>query len=138
MIDKFIIFNKHGVVLWSKSLGANVHSEPVTRLIHDVLLEEKKGETVFEYENYALKWTFANELDLVFVVVYQKLLQLLYLDDLLEAVKQAGRPTTLCERMSAHVRLTPSRAGIRPAVPGRYRGRHVSCSVQCVLRIRPL
>jgi len=51
------------------------------------------GETEFAYTTgntaYTLKWTFHNELGLVFVAVYQRMLQLAYVDNLLEAVKGA-------------------------------------------------
>ena len=36
-----------------------------------------------------LHWTLENKFDLVFVVVYGKLLTLLYIDELLERVKEA-------------------------------------------------
>ena len=54
-----------------------------------MLLEERHSDSVYTtMSGYGLKWTLANDLNLVFVVVYQKILQLLYLDDLLEIVKK--------------------------------------------------
>lgn len=50
--------------------------------------QDRNGESIFNFENYALKWTFANEFDLIFVVVYQKILILSYLEELLEAIKR--------------------------------------------------
>ncbi len=58
--------------------------------IQKVLLEERAGESGYDCGQYSLKWTLANDLDIVFVVVHQKILQLLYLDDLLDAVKEVG------------------------------------------------
>ncbi|CAO3698971.1 unnamed protein product [Rhizopus stolonifer] len=49
---------------------------------------ERSGTTDYIQNNYALKWTFANEVELVFVVVYQKILTLNYLEELLETVKR--------------------------------------------------
>lgn len=40
------------------------------------------------YNQYAMKWTMANDLGLIFVVVYQKILQILFMNDLLEKVKE--------------------------------------------------
>lgn len=61
---------------------------PVDNLIRTVLLEERGNETSFNVESYTVKWCFANEFELIFVVVYQKILQLLYIDELLEAVRR--------------------------------------------------
>ncbi|KAL0381640.1 UNVERIFIED_CONTAM: Signal recognition particle receptor subunit alpha [Sesamum angustifolium] len=56
------------------------------------LLEERSGAASYNYDApgaaYTLKWTFHNELGLVFVAVYQRILHLLYVDDLLSMVKQ--------------------------------------------------
>jgi hypothetical protein len=53
------------------------------------------GETEFAYTTgstaYTLKWTFHNELGLVFVAVYQRILQLTYVDDLLAGVVTHSR-----------------------------------------------
>ena len=62
---------------------------PVTALVQNVLLEEKGGTTrAQEMDNYMLRWSLANDFDLVFVVLYQKLIPLLYVDELLESMKQ--------------------------------------------------
>ncbi|KAI3479483.1 hypothetical protein L1887_58441 [Cichorium endivia] len=41
----------------------------------------------FDKDGYTLRWTFANELDLTFVVVYQRILQLSYIEELLDTVR---------------------------------------------------
>ncbi|KAI7865166.1 signal recognition particle, alpha subunit, N-terminal-domain-containing protein [Spinellus fusiger] len=87
MLDHFSIFTKGGYVLWQKSYTP-VSGSPVDDLIKNVLIEERAGTVSYTKDGYALRWTFANELDLVFVAVYQKILQLAYLDELLETVKQ--------------------------------------------------
>lgn len=89
MLDFFTIFNKRGIVLFSYPTTAKLPGAPVDRLVRDVLLEERSGENSYSLDNYALKWTFANEFDLIFVAVYQKIFSLLYLDELLELVKQS-------------------------------------------------
>ncbi|KAK8805691.1 hypothetical protein WA158_002347 [Blastocystis sp. Blastoise] len=87
MLDQFLIFTTTGVVIYSKTFFEIV-GNPVNKLIHDVLLGEHNDSKEFIYDSYALKWNLANDLGLVFVAVYQKILQLTYIDELLEKVKQ--------------------------------------------------
>ncbi|RLN89216.1 hypothetical protein BBJ28_00002628 [Nothophytophthora sp. Chile5] len=87
MIDHFVIFSKTGTVLWSRTL-CKLGGDPVDTLINRVLMEDRAGEKKFLDDAYAMQWVFENKLDLVFVVVYQKILQLLYIEELLEIVKQ--------------------------------------------------
>ena len=68
MLDYFTIFNKRGIVLFSYPQAKKLPGAPVDRLIKDVLLEERSGENSYSLDAYALKWTFANEFDLIFVV----------------------------------------------------------------------
>eukprot|EP00927_Polykrikos_kofoidii_P066348 TRINITY_DN61965_c0_g1_i1.p1 TRINITY_DN61965_c0_g1~~TRINITY_DN61965_c0_g1_i1.p1 ORF type:complete len:641 (+),score=158.33 TRINITY_DN61965_c0_g1_i1:101-1924(+) len=82
MIDAFYIFTKGGLLLWSTQL-VKVKGDPLDRLIKEVLLEERVGETSANLDSYSLKWLLKNELDLFFVVVYQGVLQLTYLESLL-------------------------------------------------------
>jgi signal recognition particle receptor subunit alpha len=86
MLDLFTILTKGGFVLWQKNF-TTLSGSPVDELIKNVLIEERAGTDSYYKDNYALKWSFANEVDLVFVVAYQKILQLQYIDELLETVK---------------------------------------------------
>eukprot|EP00617_Octactis_speculum_P006202 CAMPEP_0185773752 /NCGR_PEP_ID=MMETSP1174-20130828/74945_1 /TAXON_ID=35687 /ORGANISM="Dictyocha speculum, Strain CCMP1381" /LENGTH=604 /DNA_ID=CAMNT_0028460569 /DNA_START=35 /DNA_END=1849 /DNA_ORIENTATION=+ len=70
-----------------KPIGPNNES-PVNSLVRNVLLEQKGSTHEHEMDSYKLKWTFANEVELVFVVLYQKLIPLLYVDALLESMKK--------------------------------------------------
>eukprot|EP00668_Euglena_longa_P040619 GGOE01053487.1.p1 GENE.GGOE01053487.1~~GGOE01053487.1.p1 ORF type:complete len:618 (-),score=258.25 GGOE01053487.1:1236-3053(-) len=88
MIDGFTIFHKGGRVLWSKS-NVPILGSPINQLIKTVLLEERTSDNFFIHDAYKLHWLLANEFELVFVVVYQKILQLLYIDELLQQVKDA-------------------------------------------------
>jgi signal recognition particle receptor subunit alpha len=92
MLDLFTILTKGGFVLWQKAF-APISGSPVQELIKNVLIEERSGTTEYIQNNYALKWTFANEVELVFVVVYQKILTLNYLEELLETVKRVFMAT---------------------------------------------
>lgn len=87
MIDSVTIVTKGGLVLW-KITDFPLAGEPVNALIKNVLLEDRLSEKSYNYEKYTLKWTLENDLNLIFVVVYQKLIQLLYVEELLELVKQ--------------------------------------------------
>lgn len=74
MLDFFTIFNKRGIVLFSYPSSTKLQGAPVDRLIKDVLLEERSGENSYSLDDYALKWTFANEFDLIFVVCHFNLI----------------------------------------------------------------
>lgn len=83
MIDAFYIFTKGGLLLWSTQL-VKVNGNPLDRLIKEVLLEERVGETNTTLDSYSLKWKLLNDMDIFFVVVYQGILQIAYLEGLLE------------------------------------------------------
>ncbi|CAG8659136.1 9656_t:CDS:10, partial [Dentiscutata erythropus] len=87
MLDFFTILTKGGIVLWSKTF-ARVTNFPLDALIKEVLIEERAGANNYVKESYNIKWTFANELDLIFVVAYQKILQLAYIEELLATIKK--------------------------------------------------
>ena len=86
MIDQFSIFHRGGAVLWERTL-TSLPSSPVDALISQVLLEERAASSVYRHERYICRWTFANDWELIFVAVYLGLTPLLYIDDLLDAVK---------------------------------------------------
>ncbi|GAM19573.1 hypothetical protein SAMD00019534_027480, partial [Acytostelium subglobosum LB1] len=87
MIDNFTILTKGGIVLWSIE-WARLKGHPINNLIKTVLVQERSADASYQSDNYTLKWTFANEVDLIFVVVYQKILTLMYIEDLLSIVKR--------------------------------------------------
>ncbi|KAF9941664.1 hypothetical protein BGZ65_002274 [Modicella reniformis] len=99
MLDFFTITTKGGLVLWTKAYGPS-QSSPINNLIQEVLIEERSSTQVYYKDNYALRWTFANDLDLIFIVgsavqpsvcgatcvaAYPKTLGLTYIDTLLKA-----------------------------------------------------
>merc|ERR1712154_306103 len=59
----------------------------INKLIQTQLLSDKTGSDSMIYDSFTLKWTFANNLNLVFVAVYFSFQKLLYVDDFLETVK---------------------------------------------------
>eukprot|EP01117_Protostelium_nocturnum_P014559 TRINITY_DN5546_c0_g1_i1.p1 TRINITY_DN5546_c0_g1~~TRINITY_DN5546_c0_g1_i1.p1 ORF type:complete len:592 (+),score=198.60 TRINITY_DN5546_c0_g1_i1:32-1777(+) len=86
MLDHVSIINGGGIVLWSYS-PRRLKGNPVNEFIGKVILEERGGESQVHMDQYTMKWTFANEFDLMLVVIYQKILQLFYIDDLLDTLK---------------------------------------------------
>jgi len=68
MLDFFSIATKGGLVLWSKAYSS-AQSSPINSLIQEVLIEERSSTQIFYKDNYAIKWTFLNELDLIFIVI---------------------------------------------------------------------
>ncbi|KAF7154222.1 hypothetical protein RHSIM_Rhsim01G0028300 [Rhododendron simsii] len=93
MLEQLLIFTRGGLILWTcKELGNALKGSPIDTLIRSCLLEERSGAASYNYDApgaaYTLKWTFHNDLGLVFVAVYQRILHLLYVDDLLAMVKR--------------------------------------------------
>ncbi|KAL0920337.1 hypothetical protein M5K25_009465 [Dendrobium thyrsiflorum] len=94
MLEQLLIFTRGGLILWTcKELGNALRGSPIDALIRSCLLEERSADASFNYDApgaaaYTLKWTFHNELGLVFVAVYQRILHLLYVDELLSAVRR--------------------------------------------------
>lgn len=82
MIDAISIFTKGGVVLWSYCF-IKLKDAPIDRLVQTVLLEERAGTCAATVDKYNMKWLMKNDLDLVFVVLYQGIQSLAYLDCLL-------------------------------------------------------
>lgn len=93
MLEQLLIFTRGGLILWTcKEVSNALKGSPIDTLIRSCLLEERSGLASYTYDapgaSYTLKWTFHNELGLVFVAVYQRILHLLYVDDLLNMVKR--------------------------------------------------
>ncbi|KJE89365.1 GTP-binding protein-PA [Capsaspora owczarzaki ATCC 30864] len=88
MLELVTIFTRGGVVLWSRQSGAVAVSPTVINaLISSAFIEKRAvSDKQFVHDHFALKWAIVNELDLVFVVVHQKALQLNYVDELLSSM----------------------------------------------------
>ncbi|KAI0807149.1 signal recognition particle binding protein [Fomes fomentarius] len=93
MLDHCSISHKGGIVLWSRSFTpaasttAASSTSPVNSLVREALIEGRSSDGKYEKDGYAVKWTFVNDLELIFVVAYQRILQLTYVDELLLALK---------------------------------------------------
>ncbi|GFT37505.1 signal recognition particle receptor subunit alpha homolog, partial [Nephila pilipes] len=86
MLDLFTIFSKSGIVLWCFQGTSQIFTSPVNALIRSVILQERGLNENFSYEGLTLKYKLDNEFELVFVVAYQKILQLSYVDKFLDDV----------------------------------------------------
>ncbi|KAF8654180.1 hypothetical protein AX16_003709 [Volvariella volvacea WC 439] len=93
MLDYCSISHKGGLVLWSRSFLpptsqlATSSVSPVNSLIREALIEGRTAEQKYEKDGYAVRWAFFNELELIFVVAYQRMIQLTYVDELLNTLK---------------------------------------------------
>ncbi|KAJ2544162.1 hypothetical protein EV175_005916, partial [Coemansia sp. RSA 1933] len=91
MLDQFTIATKGGVVLWNKEY-TQMSGHPVNSLIQNELIPGARGGTEgsnkYTSGSYTMQWTFANELNVIFVAVYQKMLQLPYIEDLVRHVRR--------------------------------------------------
>ncbi|XP_017885467.1 signal recognition particle receptor subunit alpha homolog isoform X2 [Ceratina calcarata] len=86
MLDLFTIFSKGGIVLWCFQSTSQMFAPSVNALIRSVILQERTGNHTFEYDSLRLQYKLDNEFELVFVVAYQKILQLSYVDKFLNDV----------------------------------------------------
>lgn len=87
MLEFFVIFSKSGIVLF-----ATVHQsleQVVNGLVKHVFLEERTGH--YQTDQLQLKYLLDNEFELVYVVGYQKFLQLSYVDKFLNDIQLAFR-----------------------------------------------
>ncbi|KAJ8966140.1 hypothetical protein NQ314_003719 [Rhamnusium bicolor] len=86
MLDLFTIFSKGGIVLWCFQSTNQIFTSSVNALIRNVILQERTGVNTFDHNGLSLQYKLDNEFDLVFVVAYQKILQLSYVDKFLNDI----------------------------------------------------
>ncbi|XP_033758570.1 signal recognition particle receptor subunit alpha-like [Pecten maximus] len=87
MLDFFAIFSKGGIVLWYFQGTSQLFTPSINSLIKTVILQERSGNNSFTHEALTLKYKLDNEFELVFVVGYQKILQLSYIDKFLSDIQ---------------------------------------------------
>lgn len=86
MLDLFTIFSKGGIVLWCFQSTKQIFTPSVNALIRTVILQERTGNQTFDHDSLTLKYKLDNEFELVFVVAFQKILQLSYVDKFLNDI----------------------------------------------------
>lgn len=87
MLEFFVIFSKSGIVLFA-TVNQSLN-QVISGLVKHVFLEERTGH--YQTDQLQLKYLLDNEFELVYVVGYQKLLQLSYVDKFLNDVQLAFR-----------------------------------------------
>ncbi|XP_076237990.1 signal recognition particle receptor alpha isoform X2 [Calliopsis andreniformis] len=102
MLDLFTIFSKGGIVLWCFQSTSQIFAPSVNALIRSVILQERTGNHTFEYDSLRLQYKLDNEFELVFVVAYQKILQLSYIDKFLNDIHLEFRDRFKNELERAH------------------------------------
>ncbi|XP_067909898.1 signal recognition particle receptor subunit alpha isoform X2 [Heterodontus francisci] len=91
MLDFFTIFSKGGIVLWCFQGVNSPFSGTVNALIRSVILQERGGNKSFTHEALTLKYKLDNEFELLFVVGYQKILTLTYVDKFIDDIHMQFR-----------------------------------------------
>ncbi|GCB64130.1 hypothetical protein scyTo_0004548 [Scyliorhinus torazame] len=91
MLDFFSIFSKGGIVLWCFQGVSSPFSGTVNALIRSVILQERGGNNSFTHEAHTLKYKLDNEFELLFVVGYQKILTLTYVDKFIDDIHMQFR-----------------------------------------------
>ncbi|GLV35247.1 Signal recognition particle receptor alpha [Carabus blaptoides fortunei] len=86
MLDLFTIFSKGGIVLWCFQSTSQIFAPSVNALIRSVILQERTGNNTYDHNGLTLQYKLDNEFELVFVVAYQKILQLSYVDKFLNDI----------------------------------------------------
>lgn len=102
MLDLFTIFTKGGIVLWCFKGTNQLFNSSVNALIRSVILQvcviscltridthagnsikfqERSGLNSFEHDGLTLQYKLDNEFELVFVVAFQRILQLAYIGE---------------------------------------------------------
>ncbi|KAK9447384.1 SRP54-type protein [Limtongia smithiae] len=101
MIDYFSVFTTGGIVLWQQ-VYQPVSATMLDALVTDAFIEDRKKKAKpaaptdasapsaasLTLDRYTIRWTTANDLGLIFVTVYQSLLQITFIDELLSSVKK--------------------------------------------------
>lgn len=87
MLDLFTIFSKGGIVLWYFQGTAELFTNSVNELIKSVMLQERGVNSAWNHNTLSLQYKLDNEFELVFVVAYQNILKLTYIDKFLTEIQ---------------------------------------------------
>lgn len=87
MLEFFVIFSKSGIVLFA-TVNQSLN-QVINGLVKHVFIEERTGN--YQTDQLQIKYHLDNEFELIFVIGYQKFLQLSYVDKFLSDVHLAFR-----------------------------------------------
>ena len=78
-----------GAILWSKDFTTLAHgSNVLQRIVKHTFLEERTASSRADIDGSTVRWIMSNELELTFLAIHQRILQLTYVDALLQSVKE--------------------------------------------------
>jgi len=77
--------------LWCFQGTSQLFTPAVNSLIKNVILQERTGNNSYTHESLTLKYKLDNEFELIFMVAYQNILQLSYVDKLLTDIQREFR-----------------------------------------------
>ena len=86
MFDYVCIFTTGGVVLWYRAF-CEMKLDLLNMFVKNILLEEKTAKTHYNVSDCVLKWKVQNDLQLVFAIMYKEILQLTFVEELLEMMR---------------------------------------------------
>lgn len=87
MLDFFTIFSKSGIVLWYFQDTTQLFTNSINELIKTVILQERGlSSSAWNHNTLSLQYKLDNEFELVFVVAYQNILKLTYIDKFLSEI----------------------------------------------------
>ena len=91
MLDFVCIFTTGGVLLWHKTFLPDFNLSLINLFIKTCLLEEHttKDQKAFRHQEHTLKWQLNSSVKLVFLVVYKEILQLQFVEQLLDMMGKA-------------------------------------------------
>ncbi|TIA90555.1 hypothetical protein E3P99_01516 [Wallemia hederae] len=93
MLDICEIVHKGGTVLWSRAYtpeaarDAASTQSPTNTLIREGVVEGRITSSPHDIDQYRVHWGLENNVDLIFVIAYSKMIQLGWVDELLETAK---------------------------------------------------
>jgi signal recognition particle receptor subunit alpha len=88
MLHLCTVFTKGGAVLWNAQNEVIRGASPISAFIEQILLQDKAGALKsFDCGEYTLKWTFHNDLNLIFVALYVSVSSMFDVDMFLSDLK---------------------------------------------------
>ena len=91
MFDYVCVFTTGGLMLWQKRFLPDFDQTLVNLFVKTCLLEENYSRETkkFTHQELTMKWQLNQSVNLVFLVVYKEILQLTFVEQLLELMSKA-------------------------------------------------
>jgi len=72
MLELVAIFSTGGILLFYKAFST-MKFDVIDLLVKKILVQDKKGEQSYFADPYRVKWSFANQHNLVFLTIYREI-----------------------------------------------------------------